>query len=69
MGKKYYFLGGFAMKYIDKLKVGDSIGNFSPSSPITYLCPKRFERAKKYLHEKGFKIIEGNLTFLQVWKY
>lgn len=50
------------MKYIDKLNVGDSIGIFSPSSPITYLCPKRFERAKKYLQDKGFKIIEGNLT-------
>lgn len=50
------------MKYIDKLRIGDSIGIFSPSSPITYSCPKRFERAKKYLQGKGFKIIEGNLT-------
>ena len=50
------------MKYINKLKVGDSIGIFSPSSPITYSCPKRFERAKRYLQEKGFNIIEGNLT-------
>lgn len=50
------------MEEIKKLKVGDSIGIFSPSSPITYLCPKRFERAKKYLQVKGFKIIEGNLT-------
>ncbi|WP_099188332.1 S66 family peptidase [Tepidibacter mesophilus] len=50
------------MNYIEKLKVGDSIGIFSPSSPITYSCPKRFERAKKYLQDKGFKIIEGSLT-------
>ncbi len=50
------------MNYIDKLRIGDSIGIFSPSSPITYSCPKRFERAKEYLQEKGFKIIEGNLT-------
>lgn len=50
------------MRYIDKLNVGDFIGIFSPSSPITYSCPKRFGRAKKYLQEKGFKIIEGNLT-------
>lgn len=50
------------MKYIEKLKVGDSIGIFSPSSPITYSCPKRFKRAKKYLQEKGFNIIEGSLT-------
>lgn len=50
------------MNCIERLKIGDSIGIFSPSSPITYSCPKRFERAKKYLQEKGFKIIEGNLT-------
>jgi len=50
------------MNNITKLKVGDSIGIFSPSSPITYSCPNRFERAKKYLQSKGFKIVEGNLT-------
>lgn len=50
------------MEYIKKLRVGDSIGIFSPSSPITYSCPKRFNRAKKYLYDKGFNIIEGNLT-------
>lgn len=50
------------MNNVTKLKVGDSIGIFSPSSPITYSCPKRFERAKKYLQDRGFKIIEGNLT-------
>ncbi len=50
------------MNRIDRLKKGDLIGIFSPSSPITYSCPKRFERAKKYLQDKGFKIVEGNLT-------
>lgn len=50
------------MNYIKKLKFGDSVGIFSPSSPITYLCPKRFERAKKYLQDKGFNVIDGNLT-------
>jgi len=50
------------MNNIERLKVGDSIGIFSPSSPITYSCPRRFERAKKYLQDRGFKIIEGNLT-------
>lgn len=50
------------MSTISKLKVGDTIGIFSPSSPITYYCPKRFERAKKYLQDKGFKILEGSLT-------
>lgn len=50
------------MNRIEKFKKGDFIGIFSPSSPITYSCPKRFERAKKYLQDKGFKIVEGNLT-------
>jgi muramoyltetrapeptide carboxypeptidase len=50
------------MSKIEKLKKGDYIGIFSPSSPITYSCPKRFERAKKYLQDKEFKIVEGNLT-------
>ncbi|MGK0465966.1 S66 family peptidase [Clostridium sp.] len=50
------------MSNIEKIKIGDSIGIFSPSSPITYSCPNRFERAKKYLHNKGFRIVEGSLT-------
>lgn len=50
------------MNTIESLKIGDSIGVFSPSSPITYSCPNRFERAKKYLQGKGFKIVEGKLT-------
>ena len=50
------------MNNIKKLLVGDSIGIFSPSSPITYSCPNRFDRAKKYLQNKGFKIVEGTLT-------
>ncbi|MBU3156987.1 S66 family peptidase [Clostridium estertheticum] len=45
-----------------KLKVGDSIGIFSSSAPITYLCPNRFDRAKQYLQSKGFNLIEGSLT-------
>lgn len=51
------------MKHLKKLKHGDTIGIFSPSSPITYLCPNRFERGKKYLENRGFKILSGNLTF------
>lgn len=45
-----------------KLMVGDTIGIFSPSSPITYSCPNRFARAKKYLASKGFRLEEGSLT-------
>ena len=50
------------MNNIDRLKIGDSIGIFSPSSAITYTCPKRFLRGKEYLESKGFKIVEGKLT-------
>ncbi len=45
-----------------KLRKGDKIGIFSPSSPITVTCPIRFERAKRYLQDKGFEIVEGALT-------
>lgn len=45
-----------------KLKPGDTIGIFSPSSPITANMPKRFQRGKAYLESKGFKIKEGSLT-------
>ncbi|WP_105616345.1 S66 family peptidase [Vallitalea okinawensis] len=45
-----------------RLRKGDNIGIFSPSSPITNTVPTRFERAKKYLENKGYNIIEGNLT-------
>lgn len=50
------------MNKVEKLKKGDTIGIFSPSTPITCFCPKRFTRAKNYLSNKGFNIIEGNLT-------
>lgn len=50
------------MNKIEKLKIGDSIGIFSPSAPITCTCPNRFARAKEYLQNKGFKIVEGKLT-------
>lgn len=45
-----------------RLQPGDAIGIFSPSSPITATCPKRFERAKHFLQSKGFRLIEGSLT-------
>ncbi len=45
------------------LKYGEhSCGSHSPSSPVTYTSPKRFERAKSYLQQKGFHILEGSLT-------
>lgn len=48
--------------YTEKLKKGDVIGIYSPSSPMTCTAPKRFKRAKEFLEGKGFKILEGNLT-------
>lgn len=50
------------MKTTLKLTIGDYIGIFSPSAPITYHCPKRFERGKAFLKSKGFNIVEGKLT-------
>ncbi|PEA84350.1 S66 family peptidase [Bacillus pseudomycoides] len=50
------------MILLNPLKKGDTIGIYSPSSPVTYTSPKRFNRAKKYLQDKGFYILEGRLT-------
>ena len=47
----------------DRLKKGDAIGIFSPSTPITAEVPARFRRAKEYMAGKGFNIIEGCLTY------
>jgi muramoyltetrapeptide carboxypeptidase len=47
---------------LNKLQKGDLIGIYSPSSPATYTAPKRFNRAKKFLEDKGFNIVEGSLT-------
>ncbi|BDU40868.1 S66 family peptidase [Vibrio nigripulchritudo] len=45
-----------------KLNKGEKIAFFSPSSPATVFAPKRFERAKKFLENKGFELISGSLT-------
>jgi muramoyltetrapeptide carboxypeptidase LdcA involved in peptidoglycan recycling len=50
------------MLFPEKLKIGDTIGIFSPSSPATVTAKNRFARAKNYLQGKGFKIAEGSLT-------
>lgn len=47
---------------MERLKKGDIIGVFSPSSPFTVTAKKRFERAKAFLEDKGFVIVEGSLT-------
>ena len=44
------------------LKTGDTIGFFSPSSPVTVTAPNRFNRAKSFLVNKGFHLKAGNLT-------
>ncbi|MEI4770398.1 S66 peptidase family protein [Psychrobacillus sp. FJAT-51614] len=50
------------MTLVNRLKQGDKIGIYSPSSPITYLSPRRYKRAKSFLESKGFEIVEGYLT-------
>ncbi|GGP10937.1 S66 family peptidase [Oceanobacillus neutriphilus] len=47
---------------MEPLKKGDRIGIFTPSSPATVTAKLRFERAKCFLEEKGFTLVEGNLT-------
>ncbi len=45
-----------------KLKQGDTIAVFSPSSPATATAAERYLRGKKYIESKGFNFIEGKLT-------
>lgn len=47
---------------INTLKQGDTIGFFSPSSPVTYTCLNRFKRAQEFLIGKGYKLKAGRLT-------
>ena len=44
------------------LQKGDKIGIFSSSYPATVVAKKRYERAKAFLEDKGFEIVEGSLT-------
>ena len=48
------------MKKLEKLRHGDSIGIFSPSCPISNF--NTYDKAKEYLENKGYNIVEGNLT-------
>lgn len=50
------------MTLLTRLKKGDKIGIYSPSSPITHSSPIRYERAKRFLESKGFEVVEGSLT-------
>ncbi|WP_375058594.1 S66 peptidase family protein [Zobellella sp. DQSA1] len=45
-----------------RLKPGDKIGFFSPSSPATTYAPNRFSRARSFLEGKGFQLEAGLLT-------
>lgn len=45
-----------------KLKKGDVIAVFSPSSPATAFAPARYKRGKDYLLSKGYRVLEGSLT-------
>ncbi|WP_144514638.1 S66 peptidase family protein [Bacillus pumilus] len=50
------------MKGLRRLQKGDKIGIFSPSSPASATSPLRYERAKKWLEQKGFIVVPGSLT-------
>ncbi len=46
----------------EKIKIGDTIAIFSPSSPATVFAKNRYKKAKKFLEQKGFNVLEGKLT-------
>lgn len=45
-----------------RLKPGDAVAVFSPSSPATATAPERYRRGRAYLERKGFRFVEGALT-------
>lgn len=45
-----------------KLRSGDAIAVFSPSSPATATAPTRYRRGRAYLEEKDLRFIEGERT-------
>ena len=45
-----------------KLRSGDAIAVYSPSSPATATAPTRYRRGRAYLEEKGLRFIEGERT-------
>lgn len=59
---KFYDRREIPVLLANQLNVGDSIAVFSPSSPATATAQKRYLRGKRYLEQKGFKVVEGALT-------
>lgn len=55
----------FTESKIPRLKKGDLIGYFSPSSPITANCPLRTERAVQFLNSNGYPTKAGKLSGLK----
>ena len=45
-----------------KVKTGDTIAVFSPSSPVACTAARRYQRGKSFLESKGFRVKEGTLT-------
>lgn len=45
---------------LPELKIGDTIGIFSPSNPMTYDAPYAALKAEKFLTEKGFVVKKGS---------
>ncbi|WP_197058877.1 S66 peptidase family protein [Enterobacter sp. Bisph1] len=44
------------------LAAGDTIGFFSASAPATVTAANRFQRGKRFLEQKGFRLKAGQLT-------
>jgi muramoyltetrapeptide carboxypeptidase LdcA involved in peptidoglycan recycling len=49
----------------NRLKIGDTIGICSPSSPVAAHCPKRLKRGIEELKNLGltFPLIDSNKTY------
>ncbi|MCB0421616.1 MAG: LD-carboxypeptidase [Bdellovibrionales bacterium] len=59
---KSWQLVGMELVKAKKLKQGDGIGIFTPSSPSYVHNPEMYEVGKRNLAQLGFNVIEGELT-------
>ena len=63
-GKNAFMFGDFMTEIIKppRLKLGDTIGIFTPSNPAAVKYPEKYLHGLEELKRTGFKILEGSLT-------
>jgi muramoyltetrapeptide carboxypeptidase len=52
-----------------RLKIGDTIGIVSPSTPVTETVEMQFQFGIRYLESLGFRVIEGHHIRSATWGY